>query len=443
VPAQAPVVRPAPVPPNGLIDIDLRDAEISDVLAAVAKLAQVNIVTDPDVKGKITVRLKGVTLQSALRLILEPAGFSYTTIDNTIVVGKPEHIAHPFLREYHLQYIPVLTFVSTILNVANINKQNWSIDDASNTLFVLGTEGDQATVQGLISRVDNPGGAAITRVIKLNYIDAAVFLDLLGARMPDIVTKTAKVDKGSNSVVLTATALQMGIIDELLPQLDTPLAQVMIEATVLEVPTDLTTNLGVAWQQSTTFTVNSFGTNSSTGQLSWGITAPGITAVLNTLIQDSRSRLLANPRIAVRDGDTATMNIGDKIPFQIISPTGVPSLVIIDAGVQLEITPRVNADGYITIHMHPEVSAITTPPAPNVPPTISTREATTDLTVKDGQAIVLAGMIQKNQTSTTVKVPLLGDIPILGWLFKSRSTDNSSDEVIFVITPHILQKVGQ
>jgi type II secretory pathway component GspD/PulD (secretin) len=431
----------APVPPNGVIDIDLRDAEISDVLEAVAKMAAINIVTDPDVKGKITVRLKGVTLENALRLILEPSGLAYTTIGNTIVVGKPEHLAHPFLREYHLANIPASTFAATILPVTGIKKDAVSVDDATNTLFVLGTEQDQAAVQNILSRVDNPADRLVTRVIKLDYIDAAVFLDLLGAKMPDTVTKTAKVDKASNSIVLTATAAQMDIIDGLLPQTDNPLPQVLIESTVLEVPTDLTTNLGVAWQQSTTFTVTSTGT-APNGQLSWGVTAPGITAILNTLIQDSRSRLLANPRLAVRDGVTATMNIGDKIPFQIISPTGVPSLVIIDAGVQLEITPRVNRDGYVTIHMHPEVSAIATPPAPNVPPTISTREATTDLTVKDGASIIIAGLIQKNETSTTVKIPLLGDIPILGWLFKSRSTDNSSNEVIFIITPHIMQKVG-
>ena len=88
------------------------------------------------------------------------------------------------------------------------------------------------------------------------------------------------------------------------------------------------------------------------------------------------------------------------------------------------------------------MSAIKTPPSVGVPPTISTREANSSLTVKDGTPIILAGLIQKNEIKSTVKVPLLGDIPVLGWLFKSVSTDKTDNEIVFVITPHILQKTG-
>ena len=144
----------------------------------------------------------------------------------------------------------------------------------------------------------------------------------------------------------------------------------------------------------------------------------------------------------MRDGETARLTVGDKIPFQIINAQGVPSIVILDAGVKLEITPHVNKDGYITMRMHPEVSQIATAPSPGVPPTISTREADSSLTVKDGTSVILAGLIQKNETRTTVKIPLLGDIPILGWLFKTESTDTRNNEVVFVITPHVLAKNG-
>ena len=117
-------------------------------------------------------------------------------------------------------------------------------------------------------------------------------------------------------------------------------------------------------------------------------------------------------------------------------------MIIIEAGVQLEVTPHIGTDGFVTLKMHPEVSSIKTPPSPGVPPTIATREADSSVTVKDGTPIVLAGLIQKNEIETTVKVPLLGDIPILGWLFRNTSNDKIDNEVIFVITPHILAKVG-
>jgi type II secretory pathway component GspD/PulD (secretin) len=441
-PVRAQGLPPAPDPASRPLSLELRDAEIADVLSALAKLAGVNIVTDTEVKGKITVRLTNVTFDQALQLILEPNGLAYTRVGNNLIVGKRDKLMRAFVREYRLSNISAKDFVANILPVTGIKKEQVSVDEATNSLFVNAPADDQVKVQALLARVDVPAERSVTRVLKLNYVDAATFLDLLGAKLPDTVTKTAKVDKASNSVVLTATEAQMQTVDAIRAQVDNPLPQVLIDAMVVEVPTDQIKNLGVAWPSTTTFTVNSTGTDNTTGRLSVSVTAPPITPILNTLIQEDKARLLANPRLAVRDGETARMNIGDKIPFQVINAQGVPSVVIIEAGVKLEITPRVNADGFLTVRMHPEVSAIKTPPAPNVPPTISTREADTSLTVKDGSSIVLAGLIQKNETQTTVKVPILGDIPVLGWLFKSTSTNKTDNEVIFVITPHILQKVG-
>ena len=430
--AQAPV---APVPASpGLIDLKARNMEIVDVLTALAKLAHVNLVTDAAVRGTITVQLTGVTFEQALALVLEPNGLGYSMVGNNLIVG-----VRPVLRRYQLTSIAAKDLVANILPVTGIRKEQVSVDDANNAIFVYAPPGDQARLRDLLPQVDVPSQATSTRVVKLSYIDATTFLDLLTPRLPDAVAKAVKVDKSSNSVVVTATVAQMKIVDDLLGQVDNALPQVLVEASVAEVPTEVTTNLGVAWQQATTFTVTSTGTN-PTGQLSIGVTAPAITAILNTLISENKARLLANPRIAVRDGETARMTIGDKIPFQVVNAQGVASLVILDAGVKLEITPRVNSGGNVTLRMHPEVSAIASAASVGVPPTISTREADSSLTVKDGTSIVLAGLIQKNETRTTVKVPLLGDIPVLGWLFKSESSDTRDTEVVFVVTPHILAK---
>ncbi len=440
-PAQAPSSSAAgSISSQGLINLELRNANIADVISALAKLANVNVVTDQDVKGTITVRLINVTFEDALRLVLEPNGLAYATVGPNIIVAKKEKLARPVLRQYQVANMQAAAFASTYLPLTGIKKEQAVVDDGTNSLLVVGTVEDQAKVLDLLARVDIPAERTVTRVIKMNYIDAGSFVDLMGARLPD-TAKLAKVDKSSNSIVLTASAGQMQIIDALLQQLDTALPQVMIEAMVVEVPSDVTKNLGVAWQTSTTFTINfTGGQYPCCAQVS--ISSPAVLATLNTLIQENKSKLLANPRLAVRDGETAKMNIGDKIPFQVINAQGVPSVVIIEAGVKLEITPRINADNFVTVKMHPEVSSIKTAPAPNVPPTIATREADSSLTVKDGTPIVLAGLIRKDEIQTTVKVPLLGDIPILGWLFKSTSTGKTDNEVIFVITPHILQKQG-
>jgi len=428
--------------PSRSITLKVRDMEIIDVLAALAKLAHANIVTDATVRGRITVQLTGVTLEEALRFILEPNDLGSVTVGSTIIVGRKDRVVQPVIRRYPLVNIAGKDLVTTILPVAGLKREQVSVDEANNAIFVNATEPDHAKVAALIAQVDLPSELTTTRVITPNYIDAGVFLDLLGARLPDAVVKTAKVNKTANILVLTATAAQMRIVDALLSEVDTAAPQVMIEASVAEVPSEVVTNLGVAWQTATTFTINSTGPQSPTGQLAVSVSAPAITTVLNTLFQENKARLLANPRLAVRDGETARLTVGDKIPFQIINAQGVPSIVILDAGVKLEITPHVNKDGYITMRMHPEVSQIATAPSPGVPPTISPREADSSLTVKDGTSVILAGLIQKNETRTTVKIPLLGDIPILGWLFKTESTDTRNNEVVFVITPHILAKNG-
>ena len=318
--AQAPVT-PVPASP-GLIDLKARNMEIVDVLTALAKLAHVNLVTDAAVRGTITVQLTGVTFEQALALVLEPNGLGYTMAGNNLIVG-----VRPILRRYQLTSIAAKDLVANILPVTGIRKEQVSVDDATNAIFVYAPPGDQARLRDLLPQVDVPSQATSTRVVKLSYIDATTFLDLLTPRLPDAVAKAVKVDKGSNSVVVTATAAQMKIVDDLLGQVDNALPQVLIEASVAEVPTEVTTNLGVAWQTATTFVVTSTGTT-PTGQLQISVTAPGtstcsgICAILSTLISENKARLLANPRIAVRDGETARMNIGDKIPFQVINAQG-------------------------------------------------------------------------------------------------------------------------
>src|SRR5207245_8653063 len=104
------------------------------------------------------------------------------------------------------------------------------------------------------------------------------------------------------------------------------------------------------------------------------ITSPPLLVTLNLLLQQNKSKLLANPRLAVRDGETATMNIGDKIPFQVVNAQGVPSVIIIDAGVILSFTTRINDDGFVTLRMQPQVSSLKTAPAPGDPPQIETRK---------------------------------------------------------------------
>ena len=450
-PATPPATAPEPGPAVGFdqkISLELRNVDITDVLSALAKLAHVNLVTDAGVQGRITVRLTDVTFAEAMHLILDPNGLGFQLIGSNMIVARKEKLTG--IRQHRVTNMLASTFVASYLApLTGVPKEKAVVDDATNSFFLVGSDDDQSKVAALLARVDTPVERAITRRIKLNYLDASAFVDLLTTRLPDSA-KSAKIDKVNNAVVLVGSAGQMQILDSFLEQVDTPLPQVLIESMVVEVPTEITKNLGVAWQTAEPLTLQwttpapptCCAVIQAPSIANILISTPAILFTLNNLIQENRSKLLANPRLAVRDGETAKMNIGDKIPFQVVNAQGVPSVIIIEAGVQLEVTPHIGTDGFVTLKMHPEVSSIKTAPAPGVPPTIATREADSSLTVKDGTPIVLAGLIQKNEVETTIKIPLLGDVPILGWLFRSTSRDKIDNEVIFVITPHILAKVG-
>jgi len=159
-------------------------------------------------------------------------------------------------------------------------------------------------------------------------------------------------------------------------------------------------------------------------------------ATLNYLITHNEAQLLANPRVAALDNQQANLLVGQTYPLVYYSPqSGQFQAQYIDIGVKLIITPTVNTDGYITTTMHVERSFITG--LVQQFPILDNRKVDSILRVKDGDTIVLGGLLDDESTVSVSKVPLLGDIPILGAFFKNVQKTKTHQEVVFLITPHI------
>src|SRR5437016_5976033 len=255
-PATPPATAPEPGAAVGFdqkISLELRNVDITDVLSALAKFAHVNLVTDAGVQGRITVRLTDVTFAEAMHLILDPNGLGFQLIGSNMIVARKEKLTG--IRQHRVMNMLASTFVAGYLTpLTGVAKDKAVVDDATNSFFLLGSDDDQSKVATLLARVDLPVERAITRRVKLNYLDAAEFLDLLTTRLPD-AAKTAKVDKVGNAVILVGSAGQMQILDSFLEQVDTPLSQILIESMVVEVPTEITKSLGVAWPIAETMTL--------------------------------------------------------------------------------------------------------------------------------------------------------------------------------------------
>ncbi|MCM0083899.1 pilus assembly protein N-terminal domain-containing protein [Geomonas sp. Red32] len=178
-------------------------------------------------------------------------------------------------------------------------------------------------------------------------------------------------------------------------------------------------------------------------QLGVSLFKPGLSTVLKALVTKNLAKVLAEPNLLVKSGQTGKFLAGSKIPFSYVSGVGslsTTSIQFIDVGVKLNFKPEVLESGLISLKIDPaEVSSITGTLAVNGYPIIDTREVRTQVQLKDGESLVLAGLLQEESIKVMSKMPILGDIPILGALFRSTQDNKTEKELVFFITPRIVK----
>ncbi len=389
-PPAAPVAQASPQTAPGRITLEFRSTELADVLSALARVCIINIVTDASVKGQVTVRLIDLTCDEALRFILEANNLGFRRIGRNLIIMAADKLAPPPEAPESITY---------------------------------------------------PIGFGVAK-------DVA---DAVRAAVPGIrVTSEAR----SNTVVVVGTVAQHEEVRKILAGLDIQLSQVMIEVRVVDISMSDLQNLGLNWglngAAGPVLSIQGVFPGVGTpgvgipGQITLGVGTFAINALLDALVTQKKARVISAPRMAVVDGNDAVANLGEDIPIPSIDASGRLTFTFKPVGVILHIVPKINKDGLVTTKVEPEVSAVieflTTPSGPV--PRVSTRKASTTVTVRSGDAIVLGGLISAAERKTVIKVPLLGDIPIIGQLFRTTTTDRSQSEVIFVITPQIIPPQG-
>lgn len=240
----------------------------------------------------------------------------------------------------------------------------------------------------------------------------------------------------------------------LLEAIDVRPPQVMVDVNVVETTPNFSSNLGNTfnWQplqflevpSGTPADLTTFNNLNTTkpaglGQIS---RMPGsLTATLSAQITQGNAKILANPRVQVMDNDSASVFIGDTLRVRIATAgaLGAQTIEVLEfpVGIILLLRPRINPDGTITMHVNPAVSTIRSVDANGLPQT-STREAETTVVVNDGETVVLGGLIRDEQTETLTKFPILGDLPVIGELFKNRTKSKRRTDIVVTITPRIL-----
>lgn len=371
-------------------------------------------------------------------------------------------------------------------------------DGRTNKLIILGPPAARAKLVQLARSLDTPTNrSANTRVIRLRHNDAKSLAETLGQISEGLKTPTGgenqkaatttttqqnlliRADESLNALVLLAEPDQVATLEDIVRQLDVPRAQVMVEAAIVEISGDISEALGVQWAYNSlgkngkggvgTINFSDTGLSASTvinainsGQFPAtlpdgaviGIGSENFGALITALSSDSNSNLLSTPSLLTLDNQKAEILVGQNVPFQTGSYTTDASgsnnpfttIERKDVGVTLKVTPHINEGGTLRLEIEQEISSIASSAsltAQAVDLVTNKRSIKSTILAENGQVIVLGGLIQDDVTRNNSKVPLLGDIPLLGHLFRSsKSTHVKRNLMVFLRPTVVLNAAG-
>lgn len=402
---------------NGLVDMDVVDANATDVIREIGYQSEINMITYGLPTNAITAKASGLTIEQALSYVFRGTSFTFRKEGEMYIIG------------------------------------------------------DKST-----------SGIASNKLIRLKHIRSDVVIDLI----PESILQNADVQviKEQNGLMVIGTNDVIVELENFISEIDYPTPQIMIEALVVDVNTSDMYQLGLSLSSGVKPDSGFFnpftllfgqGDNQSGGLSVQGggadvnaTFAPGgnLFGVKNlgrlpsdfifriqALDQEGLVTVKSRPQISTLNGHTASIEIGTTqyYIFTSTTPLQSPNNVItqesqrfesIEANVLLEITPWVSASGNVTVEVHPEFNTPVGSLSADVPPTINSRVLDSTVRLKDGETIILGGLIQESETENINKVPILGNIPLIGRLFRNKSTSLIKSELVIFITPYVFYGDG-
>lgn len=358
--------------------------------------------------GSISLDVQNADVVDVLRLLALESGANIA-VDRSV---KPERAT------IHLRNVSFATALRVVTEAFDL-----AIRHDGSVLMVAARDGGHVATDATV-----PGIRTVS--VPLRYARA----DDAERQLSGVVPKNAfRADLRQNAILVTGDAATIGAARAFLAVLDVPTPQVMFEVKVVDVTlANDNANVGVLFG-------GSAGTVGSTTYTFQNRTIP-IQATLNALISANRAKVLATPRVATLNNQAADLRIGTSYPIVSTTSTGttaLQSVSFVDIGVNLKLTPTIGSDGSIIAELHPQYSVLQGL-SPQGYPIIANRQVDSTLRVRSDETIVLGGLFEEITSETVTKVPLLGDIPILGQVFRNRQRLHQKDDIVFLITPHVL-----
>lgn len=443
------------------ITLDIKGMDIIDVLKIISQRTGMNIVASKGLAGKVTIFLKDVDAWDTFEIILLANDLAYV-VDGGIVTVMTGREYETLYGERFKDKKEVRIIKLNYANVAETAKALTQVktaigrvvvDSGSNTLILMETKERLAQMEDMVKAMDVP---TVTKVFPLDYAKS----DKLNAKIQDMVTKgvgSVKFDERTNKMVVTDLPEKVNEIEKVINAFDEKTRQVLIDAKIVQVELNDKFQAGIDWktvfQHLTVEETLSAGLTSG-GKLTiatvFGKNRDTLDAVLDFLSTVGKTNIISSPRVTALDGQEAKIMVGTKEAY-ITATTTTPaagavttaeSVNFVDVGIQLYVTPTINKEGYVVMKIRPVVSSvgsrIKTTASPDGVPIVKTSEAETSILVKDGMTIVMGGLMEDNISKTVKKIPILGDIPLLGMAFRNTTDQIKKTELVMFLTPTII-----
>lgn len=423
------------------LSLNFQNIEVRALLQVIADFTNLNIIASETVTGNITLRLKDVPWDQALDIIMQAKGLDMRKNGNVVLIGPRDELTTKEKLEYEAK-------------------------QQIRELEPLRTESFQ-----------------------LNYDKAERFIKILTDDKQRILSKrgSAVIDPRTNKLFIQDIPSKLDEIRNLITQTDIPLRQVLIEARIVEADDKFSKSLGakvgflnqqlndtagtsIGGSQRIAVTGNYLGVGEQTGQAritdqsfipntqfvslpasSINGVGPASFAVslfksgalrflnleLSALEADGRGKIVSSPRIVTADNIEATIEQGEEIPYREATSSGAASIAFKKAVMSLKVTPQITPEGNVVLTVYISKDSRGTEDALGVP-SINTKKIQTQVMVENGGTVVIGGIYQQIERNQSSKVPLLGDIPVLGYLFKNSVQQNDKTELLIFLTPKVL-----
>lgn len=460
---------------NKRVSVNVNNMPIGTFLASIARQSKINFIMDNDkyAEKKVTASLKDVTAKEALDTLLRVQGLTYQRIgrsDNYVITKRSDEVPDLVTKVYTLNYVslqPQSTLAQDIKNIMPADSTSTALGSGSGSSTTNIFDSGSSSSSGGPGFTLGSGGGSSSGGSGSN--DGSAILDVIKSVLSP--QGRIAVDARTNKLIISDVPEVFPQIEAILTELDVKAPQILIEAQIVEVSKSSGFDVGFNWNVQGSFSAGStdvpwtwfkkdssgnilkwFGATGTEGDggSGWNLDFSTLSIVFKALMSNGEARSLGKPKVITMNNSPAVITSAREAAVSNVtkstnnsSDTSYSGVERKTVGLKLTVTPQVNKEGYVTLSVAPSYSDLVPSEAISKDQEsydTVTRAVSTLVRVKSGQTVVLGGLLQSSEKETITKVPVLGQIPVLGWLFSSKTKSKSTTDLVIFLTPTVLSE---